>query len=82
MYLAGPEALRYTPDEARAAPVRPHARRDLGGDPARAGSTGDFRPNPEPVCAWCGHKELCPAWDGTPPPYPGWPADARRPKPD
>ena len=38
-----------------------------------AGATGDFRPNPGPSCAWCSHRALCPAWDGVPPPYPGWP---------
>ena len=41
----------------------------------RAAPTGDFRPNPGPGCAFCSFKPLCPAWDGTPPPYPGWPGD-------
>jgi putative RecB family exonuclease len=27
------------------------------------------------MCEWCSHKALCPAWDGTPPEYPGWPGD-------
>jgi hypothetical protein len=44
-----------------------------------AGSTGDFRPNPGPSCGWCGYKPLCPAWDGVPPPYPGWPEPAVSP---
>ncbi|MFC5141636.1 RecB family exonuclease [Actinomycetospora rhizophila] len=39
----------------------------------RAAPTGDFRPNPGPGCAFCAFKPHCPAWDGTPPPYPGWP---------
>ncbi|WP_269803602.1 RecB family exonuclease [Pseudonocardia kujensis] len=38
-----------------------------------ADRTGDFRPRRGPGCAWCAHRALCPAWDGTPPPYPGWP---------
>jgi putative RecB family exonuclease len=38
-----------------------------------ADRTGDFRPNRGPGCGWCAHKEICPAWGGTPPPYPGWP---------
>lgn len=42
----------------------------------RAAPTGDFRPRPGPACAWCDHQALCPAFGGTPPPYPGWPADA------
>jgi putative RecB family exonuclease len=39
-----------------------------------AGATGDFRPNPSRLCDWCAHRAHCPAWGGTPPPYPGWPA--------
>ncbi|MDD4866255.1 MAG: RecB family exonuclease [Mycobacterium sp.] len=38
-----------------------------------AGRTGDFRPSPSRLCDWCAHKQLCPAFGGTPPPYPGWP---------
>lgn len=38
-----------------------------------AGATGDFRANPSRLCGWCSHRALCPAYDGTPPPYPGWP---------
>lgn len=38
-----------------------------------AGATGDFRPNPSRLCSWCAHQNLCPAFGGTPPPYPGWP---------
>lgn len=38
-----------------------------------AGTTGDFRPNPSRLCSWCAHQSLCPAFGGTPPPYPGWP---------
>jgi putative RecB family exonuclease len=25
------------------------------------------------MCDWCDHKPCCPAFGGTPPPYPGWP---------
>ncbi|AWV47921.1 hypothetical protein JK2ML_1312 [Mycobacterium leprae Kyoto-2] len=38
-----------------------------------SGETGDFRPNPSRLCGWCPHQEHCPAFGGTPPPYPGWP---------
>lgn len=38
-----------------------------------AGQTGDFRPSPSRLCSWCTHQQLCPAFGGTPPPYPGWP---------
>ncbi|MFI5845355.1 RecB family exonuclease [Catenuloplanes sp. NPDC051500] len=30
----------------------------------------DFRPQPSKLCGWCSHKALCPAFGGTPPPYP------------
>lgn len=40
-----------------------------------AGRTGDFRPNPGPLCKWCEHQSRCPAFGGTPPQYPGWPDD-------
>ncbi|OBK31452.1 recombinase RecB [Mycobacterium asiaticum] len=38
-----------------------------------AGQSGDFRPNPSRMCNWCPHQAHCPAFGGTPPPYPGWP---------
>jgi putative RecB family exonuclease len=75
MYLTGPEALSYTPDEAQL--HRFGRTLDAMWAAIRAaGATGDFRPNPGPTCAWCSHRARCPAWDGVPPPYPGWPADA------
>jgi putative RecB family exonuclease len=40
-----------------------------------AGATGDFRPSPSRLCDWCAHQSRCPAFGGTPPPYPGWPDD-------
>jgi putative RecB family exonuclease len=80
MYLTGPEELRYTPDEGE---LRRFARTldAIWAAIRTAEATGDFRPNPGRSCAWCGYKQLCPAWDGTPPPYPGWPADAPSPGP-
>jgi putative RecB family exonuclease len=32
--------------------------------------TGDFRPSPGRLCDWCDHHALCPAFGGTPPPFP------------
>lgn len=40
-----------------------------------AGETGDFRPDPSRLCDWCPHQQRCPAFGGTPPPYPGWPTE-------
>ena len=81
LYLTGPEVLRYAPDEAQ---LRRFARTltRSGRRSAPRAATGDFRPNPGPSCAWCGYKPLCPAWDGVPPPYPGWPADGPRRRPE
>ena len=74
MYLTGPVVLHYVPDEEQ---LLRFARtlEAMWAAIRAAGTTGDFRPNPGPACAWCSHRALCPAWDGVPPPYPGWPAD-------
>ena len=44
-----------------------------------AGATGDFRPSPSRLCDWCPHQQHCPAFGGTPPPYPGWPGQTTQP---
>lgn len=74
MYLADGECLTYEPDEAE---LRRFERtlEAIWQAILTAGRTGDFRPNKSRLCDWCSHKALCPAWDGTPPPYPGWPRD-------
>ncbi|MCC3313948.1 RecB family exonuclease [Nocardia africana] len=41
-----------------------------------AGREGDFPPRPGWSCKFCEYRSLCPAYGGTPPPYPGWPEDA------
>jgi putative RecB family exonuclease len=75
LYLADGEALTYEPDETE---LRRFERTldAIWAAIRRAGHGGDFRPNPGRLCEWCSHKALCPAWDGTPPEYPGWPGDA------
>jgi putative RecB family exonuclease len=30
----------------------------------------EFQPKPSKLCGWCSHQALCPAYGGTPPPYP------------
>jgi len=42
-----------------------------------AAQTGDFRPSPSRLCEWCPHRQHCPIFGGTPPPYPGWPDHTR-----
>jgi putative RecB family exonuclease len=36
----------------------------------RAKRDRDFRPKPSRLCGWCHYHEFCPAFGGTPPPYP------------
>lgn len=37
---------------------------------ARAAEARDFRPSPSRLCDWCDHQVRCPAFGGTPPPFP------------
>ena len=76
VYLASGERWTYRPDAeglARFAGVL----EALWAAVLEAGATGDFRPSPSRRCDWCSYKPLCPAWGGTPPPYPGWPGSDR-----
>lgn len=74
LYLADGETLSYSPD---AEELHRFARllQAVWAAVQAAAPTGDFRPNPGPACRSCDHKARCPAWDGVPPPYPGWPRD-------
>jgi RecB family exonuclease len=69
MYLADTDTLTYSPDaeelvrfERTVLAIWAAIQRGL--------QTGDFRPSPGRLCEWCDHKALCPAWGGTPPPFP------------
>ncbi|WP_329009877.1 RecB family exonuclease [Streptomyces sp. NBC_01601] len=35
-----------------------------------ATESGVWRPRPTKLCGWCDHREVCPEFGGTPPPYP------------
>jgi putative RecB family exonuclease len=69
VYLGSGEVLRYQPDEAdlRATERKLTA---LWRAIERAAGNGDWRPSPGPMCGWCAHQQLCPAFGGTPPPLP------------
>ncbi|MGH3492801.1 MAG: RecB family exonuclease [Sciscionella sp.] len=72
MYLTDGQSLAYAPDE----PELLRFERTLEAIWAAiktASVTGDFRPSPSKLCNWCNHQSVCPAYGGTPPPYPGWP---------
>ncbi len=72
MYLTDGQSLAYTPDEAELVRFE-RTLEAIWQAILKAGKTGDFRPNPSKLCAWCDHQALCPQFGGTPPPYPGWP---------
>ena len=72
MYLADGQVMRYEPDEAdlRAMERKLAALADAIG---RSSASGDWRPRPSRLCDWCSHRDLCPAWGGTPPELPAAP---------
>lgn len=69
VYLGNGEILSYAPDE-----------QDLIATERKieaiwraiqlAEESGDWRPSPSGLCAWCAHQAVCPAFGGTPPPLP------------
>jgi putative RecB family exonuclease len=69
IYLADTDTLSYAPDAAELERFERtlHA---IWAAIARATQTGDFRPSPSRLCGWCDHQAHCPAFGGTPPPYP------------
>ena len=69
MYLGDREVLRDSPDEAD---LRATERKLLALWAAieRATQRREFLPRPSRLCEWCDHQSLCPAFGGTPPPWP------------
>lgn len=72
LYLADQQVLDYTPDLDELERFE-KTLMAIWRAIQSAGATGDFRPNPSRLCNWCAHQAHCPAFGGTPPPYPGWP---------
>jgi putative RecB family exonuclease len=72
LYLSDGQALVYEPDEAELVRFERTVQAIWQAITAAA-ATGDFRPSPSKLCDWCDHKAHCPAFGGTPPPYPGSP---------
>lgn len=69
LYLGDREVLRYSPDEADLLAVE---RKLLALWEAidRATTAREFVPRPSRLCSWCDHQAVCPAFGGTPPPFP------------
>lgn len=83
VYLGSGDVLTYDPDEAdlRGVERKVHA---LWQAIQRATESGDWRPKPGRLCGWCDFQAACPAFGGTPPPYPlggGVPPDPALPQP-
>ena len=69
VYLRDGQVIRYAPDEADLLALERNVRA-VSSAIQQASATGDFRPSPSRRCSWCDFKPLCPAFGGTPPPYP------------
>jgi putative RecB family exonuclease len=69
MYLADTDTLSYAPDGEELERFE-RTLVAIWAAIERAMQTGDFRPSPGRLCEWCDHQALCPAWGGTPPPFP------------
>jgi putative RecB family exonuclease len=69
MYLADTDTLSYTPDAEELTRFE-RTLKAIWSAIERATRAGDFRPSPSKLCDWCDHQSICPAFGGTPPPFP------------
>ncbi|MGV0835415.1 RecB family exonuclease [Mycolicibacterium thermoresistibile] len=75
IYLADGQLLDYSPDHDELIRFE-RTLMAMWAAIQKAGAVGDFRATPSRLCDWCAHQAHCPAFGGTPPPYPGWPTEA------
>ncbi|WP_250003935.1 PD-(D/E)XK nuclease family protein [Actinoplanes sp. M2I2] len=80
VYLKDAEACDYSPD---AEELERFERTLVALSEAieRAKREQNFPPKPSRLCGWCSHQALCPAFGGTPPPYPAAPGASADPLP-
>ncbi|GGO82854.1 hypothetical protein GCM10012280_10480 [Wenjunlia tyrosinilytica] len=69
VYLGSGDVVTYDPDESDLLAVE-RKLLALWQAISRATENGEWRPKPSRLCDWCDHRELCPEFGGTPPPYP------------
>ncbi|MEH1125172.1 RecB family exonuclease [Micromonospora sp. CPCC 206061] len=69
LYLRDQEVCDYSPDAEELARFE-RTLLALWRAIEHAKTTRDFRPKPSRLCDWCSHQALCPAFGGTPPPFP------------
>jgi putative RecB family exonuclease len=69
LYLGDGDTLTYAPEEGELVRFE-RTLQAIWAAIERAVATGDFRANKSRLCGWCDHQALCPAFGGTPPPFP------------
>jgi putative RecB family exonuclease len=69
IYLADRDTLNYSPDAAELERFE-NTLRAIWAAIDKATQLGEFRPSPSRLCDWCDHHARCPAFGGTPPPFP------------
>ncbi|HEY8301215.1 MAG TPA: RecB family exonuclease [Jatrophihabitans sp.] len=69
MYLADTDTLSYAPDAEELVRFE-RTVLAIWSAIEQATRSGDFRPSPGRLCEWCDHQVRCPAFGGTPPPFP------------
>jgi putative RecB family exonuclease len=69
IYLSDRDTLTYTPEQDELVRFE-RTLKAIWVAIARAAEARDFRPSPSRLCDWCDHQVRCPAFGGTPPPFP------------
>ncbi|PZS15141.1 MAG: recombinase RecB [Pseudonocardiales bacterium] len=69
IYLADTDTLTYSPDADELERFE-RTLRAIWAAIERATAAREFQPSPSRLCDWCDYRALCPAWGGTPPPFP------------
>ena len=69
IYLADRDTLSYSPDEHELTKFEQPCGRS-GRRSSAPTALGEFRASPGRMCEWCHHQVRCPAFGGTPPPFP------------
>ena len=69
LYLGSTETITYSPDEADLLATERKIEA-VWRAIKHAEQTGDYQPHRSPLCGWCAHQAICPAWGGYPPPLP------------
>jgi putative RecB family exonuclease len=69
LYLGSTETVTYEPDEADLLATERKVEA-VWRAIKHAEETGDYQPHRSPLCGWCPHQAICPAWGGYPPALP------------